>query len=431
MAHKSVVRNVACQTSSFETRERHNERVNDEYYNGDVQLERSHLNVSFRRCLREDGTPETYNETFNRLLAERKIVKHGTKQDAKQFCEMVFDINTTYFDERGGYDYAKSFFEEAYRLAVKEAGSEDYIISAIMHADERNSHLSKLLGRDVYHYHLHVVYVPVVEKKLYFKKNNKNPDLAGTLKEVIPQISQSNKWPLRMTVEKDGKKVTRNSYSFLQDRYYEHMMAAGFDGFERGERGSTKEHLEVLEYKIQQDTIHANELTDEIEQKQEVSASLDSVIANREQASATLDEQNKKKKEQLAKLNEQIKVASKAVATIEEVDAMGKSSIVGGYHVTDSEMKKLKALAKKSVNADAKVEAAKKAQKTAEDKLKTAEKDRDIWRTRYTALYNEVKDFLSAIRNFPQRLLAFINEHWEERRQEQALKREHKREVEL
>ena len=69
MPHKTVVRNQACQPSSFNVRERHNERKNEEYFNGDVQLERSHLNVHYRRCLREDGTPETYQETFDRLLA--------------------------------------------------------------------------------------------------------------------------------------------------------------------------------------------------------------------------------------------------------------------------------------------------------------------------------------------------------------------------
>jgi hypothetical protein len=282
MKHKSVVRNVACQTGSFNTRERHNKRKNEEYFNGDVQTERSHLNVHFRQCFREDGSPETYHETFNRLLAEKKIVLHGTKPDAKLFCEMVFDINTTYFDERGGYEYAKSFFEEAYHLAVKEAGSEDYIISAVLHADERNKALSEQLGRDVYHYHLHVVYVPVVEKKLYFKKNNKNPELAGKLKEVIPQISQSNKWPLRMTAERDGKMVTLNSYSFLQDRYYGHMKAAGFDGFERGERGSTTEHLEVLEYKIQQDRIQVAELAAKIQEQERAAAENEKRLAAQE-----------------------------------------------------------------------------------------------------------------------------------------------------
>ena len=125
MAHKTVVRNRAYQAGSFNTVERHDERKNEEYFNGDVQRECEHLNVHFRRCLREDGTPETYQETFDRLLEEKVIVKHGTKLDAKLFCELIYDINTTYFDERGGYEYAKKFFEEAYREAIKEAGNED------------------------------------------------------------------------------------------------------------------------------------------------------------------------------------------------------------------------------------------------------------------------------------------------------------------
>ena len=417
MAHKTVVRNEACKTAGFNVRERHNERKNEEYFNGDVQLERSHLNVHFRRCFREDGSPETYQESFNRLLAERKIVKHGTKPDAKLFCEMVFDINTTYFDERGGYEYAKKYFKEAYRMAVKEAGSEDYIISAVMHADERNKALSDKLGRDLYHYHLHVVYVPVVEKKLYFKKNNKNPELAGKLKEVIPQISQANKWPLRVPVERNGKTYTVNSYSLLQDRYHEHMKAAGFDGFERGERGSTTEHLEVLDYKIKQDT--------------ERSAKLDAEIESKEQTSVKLDEQADKKRKQLEKLDEQVTVKTNAKATIDEVEAMGKPAILGGFNVTAEELKKLKTLAKKSVNADKKIDANRKKLEIAEKdrdevkvKLVKAERDRDIWKQRYDGLYAEVKDFLSAIRNFPQRLLEFISEHWRERRQQKTHSRE-------
>jgi len=50
-------------------------------------------------------------------------------------------------------------------------------------------------------------------------------------------------------IERNGKTITVNSYSLLQDRYYEHMRAAGFEGFERGERDSTTEHFEVLDYK--------------------------------------------------------------------------------------------------------------------------------------------------------------------------------------
>ena len=45
-------------------------------------------------------------------------------------------------------------------------GGEQYILSAVMHADEHNRAMSEALGEDVYHYHLHVVYIPVVEKQI-------------------------------------------------------------------------------------------------------------------------------------------------------------------------------------------------------------------------------------------------------------------------
>ena len=35
-----------------------------------------------------------------------------------------------------------------------------------MHADEMNTALSDQLGHPVYHYHLHVVALPVVEKEI-------------------------------------------------------------------------------------------------------------------------------------------------------------------------------------------------------------------------------------------------------------------------
>jgi hypothetical protein len=237
---KTVVRDTGRQAKNCETCERHNERQKDIYFNADIVQERANLNVHFLKC---DG--ETYEQKFNRLIENGTVVKRGLKADAKIFSELVFDVNTDYFEQHGGYEYAKKFYEEAYRMAVTEIGGEQYILSAVLHADERNKALSEQLGRDVFHYHLHVIYVPVVEKEVLWTKRCKDPALVGTVKEVIPQISHSKKWPIRVPVERDGKTIILNSYSLLQDRYFEHMRAAGFDGFERGERGSTSEHLEV------------------------------------------------------------------------------------------------------------------------------------------------------------------------------------------
>ena len=67
---------------------------------------------------------------------------------------MIFDVNTAYFEQHGGYEYARLFYEEALRFAEKEYGMGN-IVSAVMHADELNTALTQELGHPVYHYHIH------------------------------------------------------------------------------------------------------------------------------------------------------------------------------------------------------------------------------------------------------------------------------------
>ena len=406
--HYTVARNEGYTADSIGLRERHNERKNDEYFNSDILPERAMLNHHFQQWRFPDGTPVTYEQRFGQMLAAGTIVKRGLKPDAKVFNELIFDVNTAYFDERGGYDFAVKFYEEAYKMAVKEIGGEQYILSAVMHADERNVGLSDHLGRDVYHYHLHVVYVPVVEKEVLWTKRCKDPALVGTVKEVIPQISHSKKWAKYK--DENGKWI--DTYSLLQDHFYEHMIAAGFEGFERGVKGSTKEHLEVLDYKIQQDKKRLSELESQVEQK--------------EIDIAALDEQAGKKQKNVDNLNEQITVKDKAKTTIAEVEAMGHSlPLVPGVHLTDDEAKRLKFLAKKGVGIDKRAEEYKKKITALDGEIRdlngqitqwkqsynSVARDRDAWKANYERLWEEVKEFIGAIRKIPNRLRLFINEH--------------------
>ena len=78
----------------------------------------------------------------------------------------MIDVNTMYFERNGGYEYAKQFYEEAYRFIVEEKNRLlTNVISAVMHADEINVAASEELGKEVYHYHLHAMVLPVVEKR--------------------------------------------------------------------------------------------------------------------------------------------------------------------------------------------------------------------------------------------------------------------------
>lgn len=70
------------------------------------------------------------------------------------------------------------------------------------------------------------------------------------------QVSRSKKWLSKPALDetgnpvlqKNGKPVLKKSYSILQDDFYQHMRAAGYTDVERGERGSTEEHLTVTQF---------------------------------------------------------------------------------------------------------------------------------------------------------------------------------------
>lgn len=251
--------------------ERHIERKNEHYANMNVDLQRAPMNVSFRDC-----GELTYNEMLQKLVDEGKVSMRGLKKDAKVYDELIFDINSEYFEEHGGYEFAKAFYEEAYYFVEKLYGK-DNILSAVMHADEINLTLSDKYGYPVYHYHMHVMALPVVEKKVLWSKRCKDKSLIGTVKEIINQISHSKKWksPQKLNeygepeFNEKGKPVLVPSYSILQDQFYEHMQEAGFRDFERGVRGSTAQNKSNARFQAEQDKKRLAAIQEKIEQANE------------------------------------------------------------------------------------------------------------------------------------------------------------------
>ena len=74
------------------------------------------LNVHFK-------TPSAgYREMFARMEADGVISTRGIKEDAFRYGELVFDVNSAYFYNHGGYDFAKQFYTEAYKAAIKNRG---------------------------------------------------------------------------------------------------------------------------------------------------------------------------------------------------------------------------------------------------------------------------------------------------------------------
>ena len=282
----------------------HNERQKEIYSNPDIVPERTPFNIHFKE------PTGSYEDMFKELEQQKVISTWGQKPDSTKFCELIFDVNSAYFYNNGGYEFAKQFYADAYEAAVKIVGGEQFILSAVMHADERNRAMSEALGEDIYHYHLHVVYVPVVEKQILWSKRCKDPALIGTVKETIMQVSRSKKWDSKQAVDDygepmltpSGKKLLKKSYSVLQDDFYEHMIGAGYTDLQRGERGSTEEHLTVTQFKVEQ----------EKQRLADISAAKVEALDDLEK----LAEEEKQKQDSIAQLNEQ---ADAAQARVNEI----------------------------------------------------------------------------------------------------------------
>lgn len=376
----------------------HNEREKESYSNQDIVSERTSLNVHFK------APTDDYVKMFEQMEHDNVISTRGLKPDAVKYGELVFDVNSAYFYNHGGYEFAKQFYADAYKAAVEIVGGEQYILSAVMHADERNRAMSEAMGEDVYHYHLHVVYIPVVEKQILWSKRCNDESLRGTVKETITQVSRSKKWESKPVLNEDGnpmlnakgKKILKSSYSVLQDDFFNFMRAAGYTDVERGERGSTEEHLTVTQFKVQAEQQRLETVTEQVAQAEQ--SLVDAKAATAKQ---------KKKPEALQK---EIQTAKAAAVTAQEIESMGKKNpITGNITLTADDCRTLKDYAVSSF--------AEKSEKIKyKQKFEQADKSAKIWKQRFEKLneqYVELKQkaqpFLDAMEIASEKVRAFLD----------------------
>ena len=394
---RTSARNVDVPDKDIGNTQKHNEREKDSYRNPDIVPERTPLNIHFK------APTASYTERFRQMEQDKIISTRGLKPDAIHFGELIFDVNSAYFHNHGGYEFARQFYADAYKAAVEIVGGEQYILSAVMHADEINRAMSEALGQEVYHYHLHVVYVPVVEKQILWSKRCKDKSLVGTVKETVMQVSRSKKWMSKPALDadgnpvlqKNGKPVLKKSYSVLQDDFFHFMRAAGYTDVERGERGSTEEHLTVTQFKVQAEQQRLEAVTAQVAQAEQTLNATEAVA--------------QKKAKELKSLQSQTKEQRTIALTVEEIQSMGKKNpITGNISLTPQECDTLKSYAVNSIIAKAD-------NGRLQERLASAQKSAAIWKKRYESLsekYQELKKsvqpYLDAVKLAPERVRAFL-----------------------
>lgn len=223
-----------------------------EHRNPDIDIERTHMN-------------EIYKQTKNGMYGEFKDVckelnvsnADNLKKNATAFEGMVITSDKAFFEKLGYVpgqeppEKVKEFFDKSYEFAKQEIGfkgTDTNILSAVVHYDETTPHLQ-------------LYYVPVVDSwkdKVYekdengkvLKNENGSPIQARDDKGKIiyKDVENSEERRLNRTQfwqNKGGK----NSYSQMQDRYYEQVSKEY--GLGRGEKGSTKEHTTKAQWEVQ------------------------------------------------------------------------------------------------------------------------------------------------------------------------------------
>ena len=152
------------------------------------------------------------------------------------------------------------------------------------------------------------------------------------------------------------------------------MQEAGFNGFIRGERGSTAENLASLEFKI------------------------------------------KKDKEKLSNLQEKIAAETvryndnhNAFMTFNEIDNSGKKSFTGKYIVPADDYEKLTTLAKRSYSAESEAQRLREENRNLSRQIWSLQSEISKLRTALRELTEKCRPYLEALKTAPKAVKEFID----------------------
>lgn len=286
---------------------------------------------------------------------------------------------------------ALTMLDERVEKAIAETGARVIILDPMQayigakvdmnRANEVRNILSQL-GRIAEKYRCAIMALPVVDKEVRWSKRCKSPELVGTVKEVIHQVSHSKKWRSEKALDEDGnpilnskgKQVYHASYSVLQDKFYEHMQSAGFNGFSRGERGSTAENLTSLEHKIKQDQKRLSDLQEKI-------------------------------------ADVQVRYDDKKTAsmTFMEIDNSGKKSLTGKYTVSAEDYQKLTSLAKRSYSAESEVRKLQDQNRYLSRQIWSLQSEVSRLKEALSELTEKCRPYLEALKAAPKAVKEFID----------------------
>ena len=192
------------------------------------------------------------------------------------------------------------------------------------------------------------------------------------------------------------------------------MRGAGYTDVERGERGSTEEHRTVTQFKVQREQERLDSLTAQIDQKEQ----------HLTQTNKTLSKTEK----ELATVQKKTTLTKDALIHAQDVESLGKRTLLGNYSLTEDELSSLKKQAAHGYVVDVE-------NRQLKQQLAAAKRNCSEWQARYRDLRNDVQPYLEALRRAPERVRNFfdslLSQKPEPTMDAPSQKRHHQQNVEL
>ena len=148
---------------------------------------------------------------------------------------------------------------------------------------------------------------------------------------------------------------------------FNYMTEQGFKGFQRGEYGSTAEHLTSLQYQIKQDKERLEKLQKRI-QKEQV----------------------------------KYEPARHISKTLNEIDSMGQKTFTGKMAISQKDYSELTALAKEGITSRAEIKKFEQSANFYRQKYMDSANALERMKTKYNELKEKCRPFLEALEHFPE-----------------------------
>lgn len=203
----AIIRNEKKKLKDLAGLFKHNQRRYKKHSNLDIIEEKTKENYFIKKC------PTTYTTAFYNLIKKYNLLDTTKviKKNRVVVCEMIITSDNAFFNNNGETE-EKRYFQEAFNFIANYKGlTEEFILDAVIHKDEKEPHL-------------HLVFMPVIH----------NID------------SKSGKEQIKLNASEYWK--GQDSYRKLQDAFYNHIKNAGFD-LERGKENSQAKHYDLEEFK--------------------------------------------------------------------------------------------------------------------------------------------------------------------------------------